>query len=232
MPLVSAGVWYDDLMHSGPIAPERFRRTRPHTSHEMTATVIADFFMDAAGLEPSDVTPLVGFLVTTARALARSRVRWRDANPTEIRLLEPDAAVGNAPWSTRSAVAPPPAVRPTAYRVPRGTLPFVPGCAAPQSSWPLLLVPAGLAAALAAGGSLTNGQAYYYVVTAYTVAGETTASAEVTATPATPSNTINLSWNAVPRAVGYRVYRGTTSGATNRRIADTTATSYSDGEES
>jgi hypothetical protein len=74
--------------------------------------------------------------------------------------------------------------------------------------------PPSPAAALAAGGTLTVGIPYYYVVTAVGVGGgETVPSAQVMATPTTGNQTITVSWNAVVGAVSYRVYRTTTSGS-------------------
>jgi hypothetical protein len=73
--------------------------------------------------------------------------------------------------------------------------------------------PANLAAAIAAGGTLTIGQTYYYLVTALdNVGGETTASNHANATPTSGNQTITLTWNVVPNAVGYNVYRSTSSG--------------------
>jgi hypothetical protein len=72
--------------------------------------------------------------------------------------------------------------------------------------------PTGVAAVLAAGGSLTVSTAYYYEVTAVTPSGETAASTQVTATTTAGNLTINVSWTAVPGAASYRVYRSTTSG--------------------
>jgi hypothetical protein len=75
-----------------------------------------------------------------------------------------------------------------------------------------LSAPSGLAAVPAvANGSLTNGTTYYYKVTALTALGETSPSAEVSAT-ATSTGAITFSWSAVTGATGYKVYRGTSSG--------------------
>lgn len=74
--------------------------------------------------------------------------------------------------------------------------------------------PQNLSAALTtAAGTLTIGQPYYWVVTAIDgVGGETVASNEVTLTPTAGHQTANLTWNIVPDAVGYNVYRGTAPG--------------------
>jgi fibronectin type 3 domain-containing protein len=76
---------------------------------------------------------------------------------------------------------------------------------------------------------LTAGTAYYYIVTAVNVSGESPASAQATATtnappviiPATPTgvtatggtNQVSLSWTAVSGATSYNIYWSTTSGA-------------------
>ena len=63
-----------------------------------------------------------------------------------------------------------------------------------------------------AGGALPVGT-YYYKVTALGYTGETTASAEVSAASASTNNTITVTWTAVTGATGYKIYRGTASGA-------------------
>jgi hypothetical protein len=73
--------------------------------------------------------------------------------------------------------------------------------------------PQNLAGTLTAGGALTLGQAYFWVVTALDGAGgETTVSNEVTFTPSGGNQSVTLNWNIVPNAFAYNVYRGTTSG--------------------
>ena len=55
---------------------------------------------------------------------------------------------------------------------------------------------------------------YFYVITAVTATGETTASAERSIT--VPQNSsVNLSWVPVGGATGYKIYRGPSSGAEN-----------------
>lgn len=78
--------------------------------------------------------------------------------------------------------------------------------------------PSGVAAALAAGGSLSAGT-YYYVITSLNLNGETTASSEVSATTASTNLTIALSWGQVNAATGYKIYRGTSAGAQNKLVA-------------
>ena len=73
--------------------------------------------------------------------------------------------------------------------------------------------PQNLAATLSAGGSLTSGQAYFYKVTALDgVGGETTASTEATATPSGGNLSVTLTWNVVPNAISYNVYRSLGTG--------------------
>src|ERR1700728_511371 len=73
--------------------------------------------------------------------------------------------------------------------------------------------PKNLTGTLTTGGSLTLGQAYFWVVTAIDGAGgETTVSNEVTFTPSGGNQSVTLNWNLVPNAYAYNVYRGTTSG--------------------
>lgn len=72
--------------------------------------------------------------------------------------------------------------------------------------------PANLAASASAGGSLAA-TTYFYKVTALDgVGGETQASAEATATTAGGNLSVTLTWNVVPNAFGYNVYRSTTTG--------------------
>lgn len=78
-----------------------------------------------------------------------------------------------------------------------------------------LTAPINVTAAVASGGSLVAGSTYYYCVIAvfYNAAAYTTengrslCSIEVNATTDTVNKTINLTWDAVPGAGGYRVYR-------------------------
>src|SRR5205814_10525576 len=85
-------------------------------------------------------------------------------------------------------------------------------------------------ATLAVGGTLTVGTAYYYEVTALDGVGETTPSVQVSQTPTSGNQTINLSWLAPAGAVSYKVYRTATSGVYNSPalIGSPTTTSFSD----
>jgi hypothetical protein len=86
------------------------------------------------------------------------------------------------------------------------------------SDAPTLAVPTA-----SAGGSLTNTQVYYWVVTAVTALGETTASNRVTLTVAAPNRTAHLSWSAVVGATGYRVYRSTTTSFSDPALVASTS---------
>lgn len=130
----------------------------------------------------------------------------------------------------------------TGYRVFRGTLSgsesFVTtgGCANP-----------GVALSCTDTG-LSNGQAYYYWISAVNSVGQGAHSNEASATPVAPApaaapaapsgmtatpgtNRVDLSWIAPSGTVtGYHIYRKATGTewAGNARIADSTTTSYSD----
>ncbi|MGA7853451.1 MAG: glycoside hydrolase family 44 protein [Candidatus Acidiferrales bacterium] len=87
---------------------------------------------------------------------------------------------------------------------------------------------------------LTNGTKYFYVVAAYSSAGSSANSAEVSATPALPPPSaptglsaaagnaqITVRWNASTGATSYQVKRSTTSGA-ETQISAPTANSFTD----
>lgn len=65
---------------------------------------------------------------------------------------------------------------------------------------------------LQAGGTLTVGTTYYYVIVAITPVDESVLSNEQFAIPITGDQTVGLSWNAVIGAIGYRIFRSTTAG--------------------
>ncbi|MGH7192458.1 MAG: hypothetical protein ACREJM_02870, partial [Candidatus Saccharimonadales bacterium] len=84
-----------------------------------------------------------------------------------------------------------------------------------------------------AGGKLTAGQTYYYVVTAVNSSGyETVASNEQSGTATTPDGTMPLAWSTstLSGLTGYNVYRGTAPGAENTLLANVPAgnTNFSD----
>ncbi len=88
--------------------------------------------------------------------------------------------------------------------------------------------------------NLTNGTAYYYVVSAVNANGESGNSSEKSATPLAPpaspsgltatagNQQVGLTWSAVATASSYNVKRGTTSGGPYTTIASPTAASYTD----
>lgn len=92
--------------------------------------------------------------------------------------------------------------------------------------------------------SLTNGTAYYYVVSAFDTAGESANSAQVSAQPVVPAVVIpatpaglaatadnaqaSLTWSASSGATSYHVKRATTSGGPYTQVGAPTSTSYTD----
>jgi hypothetical protein len=83
------------------------------------------------------------------------------------------------------------------------------------------------ATAAASGGSLADG-AYFYKLTAVNARGETLASNERSATTSGGSGSVALSWPAVSGATGYKVYRGSASGAETLLATVGAVTSYTD----
>ena len=80
------------------------------------------------------------------------------------------------------------------------------------------VAPTQQAVVAAAGGYLPT-SAQYWVITAYNNNGETLASNEVTLTPSGGNLSATLSWFAVTNAIGYCIYRGTSSGNENVLVA-------------
>lgn len=75
-------------------------------------------------------------------------------------------------------------------------------------------VQSALTTSTAGGTGLTAATAYFYVVTALNAAGQTVKSNEQTVTTgAGATNSVVVSWAAVSGATGYRIYRGTATGA-------------------
>ena len=106
---------------------------------------------------------------------------------------------------------------------------------------PYTTVATGVTAASYINTNLTNGFAYYYVVSAVNALGEGANSSEVGATPyatpapseliasATTSNQSNLRWTAAVAANSYNVKRSTVNGGPYTTVATgVTATSYND----
>jgi hypothetical protein len=94
-----------------------------------------------------------------------------------------------------------------------------------------------------ADSAVTNGTAYYYVVSALGAAGESANSTQVSANPKAPSAPpspplnptatvgnaqANLTWSASSGATGYHVKRATSSGGSYTQIGAPTSTSYTD----
>jgi hypothetical protein len=97
----------------------------------------------------------------------------------------------------------------------------------PGSNTTALSAPSVSAAASLNGNYGMLSGAYYWKVTAYDSAGETTGSNQVSINPGSAGAT--LTWNAVPGATGYKVYRGTSSGSENTLIANLAATIFGSG---
>jgi fibronectin type 3 domain-containing protein len=90
--------------------------------------------------------------------------------------------------------------------------------------------------------AVSNGTTYYYVVSAFNIAGESANSAEVSAIPAIPTipaaptnlraaagdTQVSLTWSASSGATTYNVKRATTNGGPYTQIASTTSPSYGD----
>jgi hypothetical protein len=101
-------------------------------------------------------------------------------------------------------------------------------------TWTLFAgAPAGVAAVLASGGTLSAGTPLFYKITALGYNGlvlsqETQGSAEVTATPTGGTLSIKLTWTALPGAVSYNVYRGTVTNTENLLITNVTTNTFTD----
>jgi hypothetical protein len=118
----------------------------------------------------------------------------------------------------------------TSYNIYRGT-----------ASGAETQVATGITTTTYTDSSVTNGTPYFYEVTAVNSIGESSKSAEVTATPqlslvaaptgltATPGNgKVTLSWTASTGAATYNIYRGATSGAEVQLATGVTTASYTD----
>jgi hypothetical protein len=89
----------------------------------------------------------------------------------------------------------------------------------PGGNTAIISAPVLVSATPATSGGVLASNTYYYEVTAYTNAGETVASNEVSATTSGSTGDVTLVWDAVTGADGYKVYRGTSSGSENNRLA-------------
>jgi trimeric autotransporter adhesin len=101
----------------------------------------------------------------------------------------------------------------------------------PLTNTALIGVPVQTAPNTATTGGAMAAGTYYYVVTAYTTSGETTASNEESIAVTGPTGEVTVNWNAVSGADGYKIYRGTSAGSENARVATTpggSTTSFAD----
>ncbi len=79
-----------------------------------------------------------------------------------------------------------------------------------------LTQPTGVAVAASAGSGLTASTTYYYIVTALNANGETAGILGASGTTAAATDLqLTLTWNAVPGATLYKVYRSLTPGLSN-----------------
>jgi fibronectin type 3 domain-containing protein len=144
------------------------------------------------------------------------------AAPTGLSATAANAQV-NLSWSASSGAS--------AYYVKRST----------TSGGPYTQI-AAPAATSYADNSLTNGTKYFYVVSAYNSYGQSSNSAEVSATPTAPppptaptgltatagNAQVALNWSASTGATSYNVKRSTTSGGPYTTASSPTATNYTD----
>jgi hypothetical protein len=81
--------------------------------------------------------------------------------------------------------------------------------------------PSGLAGTASTTGGTIPAGTYYYVVTAMVPNGETVASNEISKTTTGSTSSVALTWNAPSGSgsTGYRVYRGTSTGAEHSLVA-------------
>ena len=87
--------------------------------------------------------------------------------------------------------------------------------------------PSGLAAAAVGTGGTFAAATYFWKVTAVGSGGETPASNEATVAIVL-NGKANLTWTAVPNAVSYNIYRGTSSNGENKLVGTSTTNAFSD----
>src|SRR5947209_2216393 len=95
----------------------------------------------------------------------------------------------------------------------------------------LLGAPPGLTVTPSATGGAFTGGTYFWVVTTTTPDGESTRSTEVSTSLTGTTASATLSWQHVPGAAGYKIYRGTAANTENKLIAtltDVNTTTYTD----
>lgn len=100
----------------------------------------------------------------------------------------------------------------------------------PATNTSALAAPVQAAAATATAGGTIAAGTYFYVVTAINARGETLVSNEKSQVTTGAASTVTVNWAQVPGATGYRVYRGTASGAQNRFYAVGAVGTYTDTE--
>lgn len=88
--------------------------------------------------------------------------------------------------------------------------------------------PTGLSGVAAAGGGLPNATTFHYVVSTVNTEGESTPSGEDAELTANPNLSIDLDWDDVVGATGYRVYRGAGMGGPYFLLAEVTDSEYTD----
>jgi hypothetical protein len=98
----------------------------------------------------------------------------------------------------------------------------------PATSTATILAPAGLAGTPATTGGNLLAVQDFWVVTARTAAGETTASNEINTTFTTATSSNSLTWTAVTGATSYNVYRGSATTAENVLVANVTTNALND----
>lgn len=103
-----------------------------------------------------------------------------------------------------------------------------------------LAAPSGVTPTGSGTGGTLAAATYYYVITAFNQAGETTASSEVSVTTSGTTSSVQIVWSHVSGVynlpalgqnfAGYRIYRGTASAAENLLVgtASASATSWTD----
>jgi hypothetical protein len=112
---------------------------------------------------------------------------------------------------------------------PSSTINYTTDGATPTSGSPVytgLIPPTITSITNAAGGSL-GGQNYNYKVTATNADGESLPSERFVKSVASTGQTLTVSWNAVPNATGYKVFRAI-EGSNEQYVGSTASTSFAD----
>lgn len=93
-----------------------------------------------------------------------------------------------------------------------------------------IVAPDNLSLTAQSDDGLLSEDTYYYVVSAVDETGETLPSGEQSVEVSSPDNQVELEWDAVPGATGYRIYRSDTSGVYGESsfIAQTSSNEYVD----